>query len=443
MELLGGRRLPLWAGALVLAVVLPRFALFGVLRGRLPMPPRDQELYIRLAGQLLAGHGLSFSPDEAAAKHGRAPEDAVGQSWSGTRGLVFGIAAAGEPTATVEPGYPLLLALAFAITGPATGSVFLLNTLFFLAGAFALRELVRRSWGEPAANLSAFLWALYPPFVYYTAYAMTEAAHVSLLVVALLLVHGSKRGGVAFPAGAGAVLGVLFLIRATALLLLPFLIGWVVWSRWRSGLRRVVAGAAPMLAAFCLVLAPWVVRNSIRMGAPVVMPTKGSLNLWMRNNPEALAVEGIGLPGWVSGTVSRRELLLYPDLPAGADELERSGALGDRAMEFALANPTLLAWLVPVRLGAFMDLSPGGGPAAIAALLMFGGVTAAGCVGLYLNRRYSTASLLALVYIVYALVHSLAHGGVRYRIPVETVMIVGTALLARRLLQATREGGQQ
>jgi 4-amino-4-deoxy-L-arabinose transferase-like glycosyltransferase len=430
----------MWAALLALAVIVPRFALFGLLGGRLPMPPRDQELYVRLAGRLSAGQGLSFSPDEAAAKHGMAPSDAVGQSWSGTRGLVFGIAPAGEPTATVEPGYPVLLTLAFAVTGPATGSVFLLNTLFFLAGAFAVRELVRRSWGRPAADIAGFLWALYPPFVYYTAYAMTEAAHVSLLAVTLLLVDRSEDGA-GWAAAAGAALGVLFLIRATALLVMPFLLGWLLWRLWRSGgARRAMPRAGLMLAAFCLALAPWVVRNALEMGSPVVMPTKGSLNLWMRNNPEALAVEGIGLPRWVEESVGSRELLEYPDLPAGAGELRRSDALGGRAMEFALANPLLLAWLAPVRLGAFMDLSPGGGAVGLAQLLLFGGVTAAGCVGLYLHRRAPTGQLLALIWVAYALVHSLAHGGVRYRMPVETVMIIGTALLARRLLQATREG---
>jgi hypothetical protein len=176
------------------------------------------------------------------------------------------------------------------------------------------------------------------------------------------------------------------------------------------------------------------------MGAPVVMPTKGSLNLWMRNNPEALELEGIPIPAWVDESVSHRHLLRYPDLPEEAGELERSRELGRRAMEFAAANPILVGWLVPVRLAAFMDPSPGTGAIGALQLLLFGGVTLLGSAGLYLHRRVPAAQLLALCYVAYALVHCLAHGGVRYRLPVETAMLVGTALLASRLLRG--RGGE-
>ena len=407
--------------------------------GGLPLPPRDQELYIRLAGGILEGRGLSFSADEAAAKHSRAPGDAIGRSWSGTEDLVFGIARAGEPTATVEPGYPMLLAGAFALLGPISGGVFLLNTLFFLAGAFAVRWMVNHRWGPRPAGLAAVLWAIYPPFIYYTAYAMTEAAHVSLLAVALALLDRADERRV-WAAAAGAAMGALFLLRATALLLLPFLVVWLFWSLGRSrGFAAALGRTGLMLATFCLLLVPWVARNAFELGRPVIMPTKGSLNLWMRNNPRALEVEGIGVPDWVESRTVRRDLLEYPELPFEAGELERSDALGRRAMGFAMRNPLLVGWLVPVRLGGFMDLSPGSGATGLAQLLLFGGVTLLGCAGLYLHRRSRTAQLLALAFIAYALIHSLAHGGVRYRLPVDTVMIVGTALLGTRFLWGSRE----
>jgi len=233
----------------------------------------------------------------------------------------------------------------------------------------------------------------------------------------------------------GAALGALCLVRATALLILPFLCGWILWRVWRGrGLRPALGRTVLTAGAFMAMMVPWVARNASALGEPVLMPTKGSLNVWMRSNPEALELEGIVLPGWVEESIVNRRLLEYPDLPADAVELARSDALGDRAMEFALSNPVLMAWLVVVRLGAFMDPSPAGGAAGMAQLLLFGGLMLLGSAGLYLHRRTGTAQLMALFFVAYALVHSLAHGGVRYRLPVETVMIVGTALLASRLL---------
>ena len=428
----GGPRL--WAPLLALAVIVPRLAFFALLGGRLPMPPRDQGFYIRLAGSIVEGEGLSFSPDETLMKYRSAPDNILSEYWGGTENLVFGIASAGEPTAAVEPGYPLLLALTFTLLGPVSGGVFLLNTLFFLAGAFAVRLMVARRWGERTANLAGFLWAFYPPFVYYTAYAMTEAVHISLFAVVLGMVDRAEERPW-WPAAAGAVMGVFCLVRATALLILPFLCGWVLWRVWRSlGVRPALWRTALMAGAFMMMMAPWMARNAYSMGAPVLLPTKGSINLWMRNNPKALELEGIGLPEWVEESIVNRELLEYPDLPPEAGELARSEALGDRAMDFALSNPVLMAWLIPFRLGAFMDPSPSGGVAGMAQLLLFGGLLLLGSAGLYLHRRTRTAQLMALCFTAYALVHSLAHGGVRYRLPVETVMIVGTALLASRLL---------
>ncbi len=76
---------------------------------------------------------------------------------------MFGLAPVNTPTAVMEPGYPVLLAVFFRVFGAVTGSVFALNMIFSVAGAFALRRLAAEAWGPLSGFMAAVLWALYPP----------------------------------------------------------------------------------------------------------------------------------------------------------------------------------------------------------------------------------------------------------------------------------------
>lgn len=413
--------------AVILAVLVPRIAWFTMLGGDLPRPTRDQAFYLAAAGRIVQGHGLSFSRDQGILRNRMSREDVLGDSWSSDPDFVFGMVPVETPTASFEPGYPLLLAGVVLLAGPLTGGVFMLNCLFAVIGALALMRLVSGCWGRRQGLLAALIWSLYPYYIYYTAYAMTETVHIALLPVILLLTVESVKGGWRAPA-AGVATGLLFLVRSTAFFLLPLQILWLLCRRrWRQSIV--------LFAGFAACCVPWVVRNQIQLGSPVLMPTKGSLNLWMRNNPEVLALEGIGLPGWVEGSISRKDLLEYPSMEGLDTELERSGALMDRAVEFLAANPLLVAYLTLTRAADF--LSPLGGtvdhPAAYAAgFLIYLPIMIAGMLEAFRRRREPVVLLLVLAFALYLALHSLAHGGVRYRLPVDMVPIVLTSLLIGR-----------
>lgn len=425
--------------ALVLAVLLPRIAWFSLLGGRLPEPTRDQGFYVEAAGRIVRGHGLSFSREQGILRNRMAGGSLLRESWSSDPDYMFGTVPVETPTAALEPGYPLLLALAVMVTGPFTGSVFLLNCIFAMAGALALLRMVTVHWGPRQGILAALLWSLYPYYIYYSAYAMTETVHFSLLPLVLLLTMEAsgagerltKREGYAGAwrsIAAGASTGFLFLVRSTAFFLLPLQMVWLVFRRgWKQSVL--------VAAGFVLCCLPWVVRNQIQLGSPVLMPTKGALNLWMRNNPEVLAMEGIRLPDAVESGISRRDLLEYPGMEGLETELERSRVLMDRAVSFLAANPVLVGYLTLTRAVEF--LSPMGGtvdhPAAAAAgLLIYLPMLLIGILEAFRRRRDPRVLLLCATFLLYLALHSLAHGGVRYRLPVDMVPIVLTALFTGR-----------
>lgn len=410
---------PYSAPVLFAAVVIPRLLWFSYLGGELPTPARDQALYLHTAGRIASGEGLSFSRVLGTAKSFRNTADNAQRIWTEDPEYMFGLAPVETPTAVMEPGYSFLLAGFFKVFGGVSGAVFSLNMVFALLGAFAVRKLAGDAWGPFSGMTASLLWALYPPYVYYSAYAMTETAHFSLLMISMMFLFSCGRGkGSGFMAGVST--GIFFLIRGTALFLLPLEMAFLAWRRkWRS-LALIAAG-------FAAAVSPWVVRNAVELGSPVLMPTKGSLNLWMRNHPEVLALEGIRVPDEIP--VNSEDLLRYPSTDSITGELERSAALGSSAREFIVANPRLMLWLAWNRASDF--LSPGGdtlGSRARTAGLMFYGIMIFGAVGIWRNRRSPETVFLFAVFILYLLLHAAAHGGVRYRLPVDSVFLIGIAM---------------
>ncbi|MCP4648374.1 MAG: hypothetical protein GY852_11705, partial [bacterium] len=236
---------------------------FFYLGGELPSPVRDQALYIHTAGQIAQGNGFSFSEDLGLLKNLRNADDSPHYHWTENADYMFGLAPVNTPTAVMEPGYPVLLALFFSLFGSVSGSVFALNLLFALGGAFAIRKLVMDVWGAESGLMAAILWALYPPYVYYSAYAMTETAHFSLLIISSMLLLSSGRGnGKGFLAGLAT--GVFFLIRATALFLVPLQLLYLAWRKQWKALLFLGAG-------FLVAVSPWMIRNWVELDEPVLM----------------------------------------------------------------------------------------------------------------------------------------------------------------------------
>lgn len=412
---------------IVLTVLLPRIVWFVLLGGELPEPARDQGLYLSMTGRILEGEGISFSREMGWLKSTMITEAAFCRSWGLDPEYLFGIIPVETPTASIEPGYPVLLASVFLITGPSTGAVFFLNSIFALLGAWAIWKLTSENWGEKQAVLATLIWSLYPYYIYYSACAMTDMIHISLIpLIMLLTLRSASRTRAGFTSG--LAVGILFLIRSTAIFLVPLQLVWLfIKKKWRTALL-VVAG-------FVLCCIPWVLRNQLVLGSPVLMPTKGSLNMWMRNNPSLLAIEGISIPGFIEDGINRTDLLEYPHMEGLDTELARSRLIMDRAGEFIFANPLLFSYLTVVRFGLF--LSPIGGTVEnsiekLVGILIYLPMLLIALREAYRRRRDGRVILLVCFFILYLGLHSLAHGGVRYRLPVDTVFIVLTSLFIGR-----------
>jgi Flp pilus assembly protein TadD len=187
------------------------------------------------------------------------------------------------------PGYPYFLALAYALTG---GSYLGARIIQMLLGvlncwlAYLLgRAVFNRTVGLVAAAMMAASWAL----IYFEG-----ELHAPVLLITLsLLFFLSIAAWLRRPAPwrllvAGAILGLLALVRANLLVFAPVAAVWV-WSRARraaggpAALKPVVAlGLGTLLA-----IAPATIRNVVVAGEFVPISTNGAINLYIGNNESA------------------------------------------------------------------------------------------------------------------------------------------------------------
>jgi lipopolysaccharide biosynthesis glycosyltransferase len=183
---------------------------------------------------------------------------------------------------------PLLSALILLVFEAAGGLVEPATLLGLQACAAALMvvlvgELGRRL-SSPAAGIGcAFLVALHPDFILWTAYLLTESTYLcGFVLFALLLTRWAEAPTLRRAAGVAIVLGLMNLLRPNALWLPPAL---ALFALARLGARRGLAAAATFLLLPFLVLVPWRQRNVATYGEPIWVSSNMGVYMYIANNP--------------------------------------------------------------------------------------------------------------------------------------------------------------
>jgi 4-amino-4-deoxy-L-arabinose transferase-like glycosyltransferase len=253
----------------------------------------------------------------------------------------------GTPTAFWPPGYPLLLAGAYALFGSHLAVAKLLNVALAVATCGFTYALAARLFGARAGLCAAAILAFLPDHVWYTPLLLSEVAFTALVAALLwLFCVWSERGAegprwIAF----GALVGAATLVRGTAALFLavPFAAWWLAERRARPALRRTLAASLGMLA----VVAPWTLRNAAVMGAPIAVASSVGMSFLYTHNPHA---EGTAT---LRHAAYRNELLgELRALPQPQREVAEMQAGLREGFAWMLANPGRELLLIPQRWGA-------------------------------------------------------------------------------------------
>ena len=227
------------------------------------------------------------------------------------------------------PLYPALLALL------KLGGAGLVATRLFQAvlGAFScvlLYVIARRFFPAPTPLLTGLIAVGYWPFILYNGelLATTLTIFIELLLV-IQLARCTDHPSYWSAAGAGALLGLLIETRSNTLLLVAVALWWLYH---RTRFRLLV----PFCVGLCVVLAPFLVHNSLVQGTP--LPFQGAWSFYMGNNPAAdgtpYARQGID---W-----QRLELLSY-QADTAASPADRGRFYLSEGLDFIVDQP--LAYL--------------------------------------------------------------------------------------------------
>jgi 4-amino-4-deoxy-L-arabinose transferase-like glycosyltransferase len=378
---------------------------------------RGYDFYRRTAANVLAGDGIFF-------RYTALP----GESW-----------------ANRPPLYPLFLAGLQAVFGDSAIAIIVAQSILGAASVLLVAMVAFRLAGPRASVFAATGMALYPYFLGNDTTLIEQPLYVVLMSAFTLVLLGALRRPIRGPrrlvasaCASGTLAGLCALTRETALVFaaLVCLLALFGWTNLRF--RRRLAWTAIFVASITAVCSPWLARNHLRFGVPVMALTTGKA-LWVGNNPHTFAV-------YPEGSIDDSENVAWARLPTdiharlrGArDERERDRIFRGLAIAHISAHPGRCAWRGLVKMGqAFTPrLSPprgGGLPDLVhgicATLLIVMGI--GGAIA-FRGTWYPAVQIFALAFGSVAVVAFVFWGQTRLRVTYDPYLIVlASGLLAR------------
>ncbi|MGH2536725.1 MAG: hypothetical protein ACRDHL_04965 [Candidatus Promineifilaceae bacterium] len=388
--------------------VLLRLAVAVYLGDSVP-PQKDETSYSLLAARLVSGRGFSF------------PED-----W-------YPFSRAGAPTAHWSFLYTGFVAAVYALVGVHPLAVRLLSAV--LGGVLLplmLYRLGRRVFPESGwlPLVAAAGAAVYAYFVLFAAQLMTETFYIAAVLASLersLALEGAIRRAQRIPAaaaaGLGLSLGIATLLRQSILPWVAVLFLYLAWLGWRGRRLRSVVKRLGLTAGVLLAFAlPFTVRNYMAYGEFLLLNSNAGYAMYSAQHP----MHGVHFQAYAAAP-------LPADIgPRPETEAEWDQFLMRRGLEFVIAEPGRYALLSLSRLADYFMFWPApetGTLHTIGRVGSFGLFLPLMTWGLWLSRHaWLRFRLLYLFMAFYSLLHILTWAMVRYRLPVDSILLLFAAL---------------
>lgn len=386
--------------ALLSLSLLARLALAYVMTERQTSRLPESAEYLAIGQSVADGNGFRLAADAAPA--GRAPGP--------------------DRLAARMPGYPLILGAAIRWCELPGRTVAVWQAL---CGGATLVAALWMAWrlAGPWAALVALALGAFDPFQVYASALLVPVVPVGLAVAAavaagLKCVEAAQvrsRQTLVWAAAAGAAIAAAIYLDPWTVAVVPVSAVGALLSRGR---RRLLAAWAVAVGVVLVALSPWLVRNAVRLGGPVLTTGFGE-------RLEAAVRSGADTPAASAPP------------PGGLDELGLEVFYLGRARRLAAESPTACVAAAARRLAAFWapwSLMPEGGgplhPLAGYTSLLPPAVLA--LVGLWRLRRRPAAGWLVLAPLGATVAYAVGLATLRDRLAVMPVLtaLAGAGLVA-------------
>ena len=335
------------------------------------------------------------------------------------------------------PLYPLFLATVFKVFGSDVDVVRVVQGVMSTLTCGLLFLIGRHVDRDRVGLIAAVMGGVYPLFVFFAGVLMVETLLILLAVLSLYLtLEFQNEPSIRRAAVLGVSLGLGALCK-------PVMLAWAVLLA--GGLLISPAGVTSgggskpatarhvmaMIAALCLVIAPWTMRNYAVTGYLVPISSNAGMNLLVGHEPEARGVyrdgaDYIALLHRMTGTqpdaVSRERAALR-------EVISRMASAPVRALELGLR-----------KLGLFWSpIVSGESPLRnLVAVLSYLPVVGLGAWGTWQLRGHPIAWPVAALALSLSIVHAFFFAHTRFRLPVDAALMVPAAWSINQLFSKWR-----
>lgn len=329
-------------------------------------------------------------------------------------------------TAFRPPLYPALLGGIYAAVGVHPGVGRFVNVLLGMGVVVLTYFLVKRFVSLAAGIVAAAAVAVSPNLIANDTFTLSEPLGTLLLIGAVWALLSRRWFA------AGVATGALILTRPSAQFLLPVLAVWIiVAANWRGALRYA--------AVAVLIITPWLVRNWVELGAPVLATSNGYNWAAMYSPPAQAAghdIDPIADPYFAFMRLDQFDELRWDR------HLERIGQQNLRR------HPGLATRVAARNAVAFFEVRPSHNTAAersdgrslpvrSATLWIFYLTLGLGLAGLWFGRANRLSRLAGLVAVYFTAASLFFVAPPRLRAPVDLVLAIGAGILVNAVRQRT------
>lgn len=404
-----------WLSLIIIISVLLRVTVAFLLGNQVTDLPGtfDQLSYDMLAQQVMNGHGFTV----------------IDAWWPATP--------AGEPTAHWSYLYTVYLVGVYSLFGYQPLIARLIQALLtgILMPWLAYR-IGRRHYSPQIGLVAAALMAVYVYFIYYAGNLMTESFYITAILWSvdvsgqLVLISEKKPLATILRYGLllGLALSITVLLRQVFLLFIPILSAWLLWCGLRQQFKLAVQTFQILAVAgliTILAIAPWTARNYRVFDEFVLLNTNAGFAFFWGNHP----IHGYNFMSILpSDGPSYRDLI--PDQLRSLNEAKLDRALLKEGLGFVKADPIRYIVLSTTRIRDYFKFWPSADSSLfsnVSRVLSFGILWPFMAYGFFatLRRGYASGAIFMHLFIVtYTALHLLTWALIRYRLPVDAILIV-------------------
>jgi hypothetical protein len=354
------------------------------------------------------------------------------------------------PTAWFAPIYPLLLAGIFKLFGvrsfASNVAITLIDIVFSAFTCWPIAAIGTRSFNKTTGIAAAWAWVVLPTAIYIPIFWIWDtslaALWLTMLVAATLQLRGSDR--IASWIGYGALWSMGAMINPSLLSVLPPLALWAIWPL-RRRLFPAVKLATLSALFFAAGLAPWTVRNYVVFHKFIPLRSNFGLELWLGNNPQ---VPDSWTP-WLHPNDNVDEAHAYArmtEIPYMREKSQEAWSfIRTRPLDTArsslhrFANNWLGIWDTPADI---WSTSPWYTKLLILFSCSFTLLSWLGILLAYRDRK-PLANPLAIIMFVFPLAFYLTHTSLRYRFPMDPIMLILAIFAVQYALSPAVRGPKQ